>query len=161
MLDCSNSVHATYEDAYIHKHIAECLADDPSAVYHEKLNFVRNFKIAMIVLFWVICVLGIIPKTWPACRKNEYALSFLNCFSAGLFLAMAIVHMLPHSVGLYSVWTRKEGMEEAFPLPYLSFFCGFLMVLFIDRVLAGALGFQHTHDDEEMQKVMAQMEAKR
>ena len=62
---------------------------------------------------------------------------------------------------MYSVWSRKEGIEEAFPLPYLSFFCGFLMVLFIDRVLAGALGFQHTHDDEEMQKVMAQMEAKR
>ena len=156
---CADGVNHSYAESYVHKHIEACLEDDPSAVYHEKVDSVLTFKIIMIVLFLVICVIGIIPKAWPAFSRNEKALSFLNCFSAGLFLAMAICHMLPHAVGLYSVWVAKNEIDNAFPLPYVMFFTGFLLVLGIDRVLAKLLGFEHSHDEEKIKEVMANMEA--
>ncbi len=38
-------------------------------------------------------VFGLLPVFVPACRKNERCLSFLNAFSAGIFLSVAIIHM--------------------------------------------------------------------
>lgn len=105
LTDCSDiGAHGTYSEDYMHKHFAECLEDDPNAVMHEKLVNVRPFKIWMIIIFWVICLAGLIPKAWPACARNETALSLLNCFSAGLFLAMCLVHIMPEGVHLFDIY---------------------------------------------------------
>ena len=88
----------------MHKHFAECLEGDPNAVWFEKKTNVKNFKIAMIVVFWVICAAGLVPKAWKGCARSETTLSLLNCFSAGIFLAMALVHMMPEGAELFQVW---------------------------------------------------------
>ena len=45
------------------------------------------------------------------------------------------------------VLTKEAGAEEKkiFPLPYLLFFAGYCLVLFIDRVFAGHFGHLHGH----------------
>ena len=105
----------------------------------------------------VICVstFGILPKLFIRCRDNENALSFLNCFSAGLFMAMALVHMLPHAVDHYGMWGRKEKIERPFPVPYVCFFLGYIIILTIDRVIAKAyhLGHDHGKLDEQLNHV--------
>lgn len=39
-------------------------------------------------------VFGLLPIFVESCRKNERILSFLNAFSAGIFLSVAMIHML-------------------------------------------------------------------
>ena len=62
----------------------------------------------------------------------------MNCFSAGLFLGMALVHMMPEAVEIHAGWAASEGIERAFPLPYVTFFLGYCLILAVDRVGADA-----------------------
>jgi zinc transporter ZupT len=106
----------------------------------------------------------------------------MNSFAGGVFLAMAFIHILPESVEQYNEAMEEEEPAVAtgksasaataaekdhdheehgahiFPLPYLLFFVGYMMVLLIDRVLAGEHGHGHgghsgaehsEHDDHD------------
>ena len=62
---------------------------------------VDTFKWIMLVCM-ILCVgLGLIPKVWGKCRNSETALSLLNCFSAGIFLGMSLIHMMPEAAEIY------------------------------------------------------------
>ena len=109
--NCGESVgHTGYADSYIHKHSAACLEGDPNATMIEEeegVNIVR-FKIIIIIVFFICCMAGIIPKAWSGCAKREWALSLLNCFAAGMFVAMALMHLLPEAVELYGSWVAQK-----------------------------------------------------
>ena len=53
-----------------------------------------------------------------------------------MFLGMSLIHMMPESVEIYQTWAIKEGIERAFPLPYVMFFVGYFLILAVDRVAA-------------------------
>ena len=96
-----------------------------------------------------LCVgFGVLPKVWGTCNKNEVLLSLLNCFSAGIFLAMALIHILPESAEIYMLWAAVEGIEKPFPLPYVMFLIGYLLILLVDRVAAKA----HRAESESLNK---------
>ena len=59
--------------------------------------FTGAFKIFMILVMIVCAFLAYCPKNCKKCQQNENALSFLNCFASGIFLAMALVQMMPES----------------------------------------------------------------
>ena len=103
------------------------------------------FKIIIFFAMFFCCGFGILPKVWPTCNKSETALSLLNCFSAGLFLGMAIIHMFPEAVEIYQAWALEEGIERAFPLPYVGFYLGYLIILAVDRVAIKACNLDHGH----------------
>ena len=107
MIDCSKEHAQGFGDDYMHKHFAECLEDDPNAImFDEKKTDLKMFKIWMALLMLVICFTGLIPKAWKGCSRSENALSLLNCFSAGLFLGMALMHMMPEGVEIYDSWAK-------------------------------------------------------
>lgn len=145
----------------MHKHFAECLEDDPNAVMFEDPEGVnvKAFKIWMTILFLVLCVIGIIPKAWPTCSRNENVLSMLNCFSSGIFLAMALLHMMPEGAKMFDIWVAQEGIHDPFPLPYLCFMLGYLVVLLADKVVLRLFGIgldhhgKHTHVHSTEEKV--------
>ena len=98
-----------------------------------------------------LCVgFGVLPKVWGTCRNNDLLLSLLNCFSAGIFLAMSLIHIMPESAEIYMLWTAAEEIEKPFPLPYVMFFIGYLLILFVDRVAAKAYGAGHSHGAESL-----------
>ena len=97
---------------------------------------VETFKIIMMVCMFLCIGFGLLPKVCKVCRESKEALSMMNCFSAGLFLGMALVHMMPEAAEIYTGWAVTEGIERAFPLPYVTFFLGYVMILAIDRVIA-------------------------
>ena len=103
------------------------------------------FKIIMLVCMFLCVGFGVLPKVWGTCRNNDLLLSLLNCFSAGIFLAMSLIHILPESAEIYMLWTAAEEIEKPFPLPYVMFFIGYLLILFVDRVAAKAFGTGHSH----------------
>ena len=108
---------------------------------------VDTFKIIVLVCMIVCVAFGLIPKLWGKCRDSENTLSLLNCFSAGIFLGMSLIHMMPESNEIYLIWAKNEGIERAFPLPYVMFFVGYLLILAIDRVAARAYHAGHDHGD--------------
>jgi len=59
-------------------------------------------KLGFIVFIFIETILfGIIPQKWKSCRNNDYFLSIANCFSGGVFLAIAFVHIIPESTEVY------------------------------------------------------------
>ena len=100
---------------------------------------IRGFKIGMLFAIWLCSLSGILPKLVPAISKNHTILSFLNCFSAGIFLGMAMVHVIPEGVEIYEEWAKEKEIERPFPLAYVMIFAGYMIVLAVDRVIAGWL----------------------
>ena len=113
---------------------------------------VDTFKIIMLFCMIVCVGFGLIPKLWNACRNSENTLSMLNCFSAGIFLAMALIHMMPESAEIYLMWAVAEEIERPFPLPYVMFFVGYMLILAIDRVAARAYHMGHDHGKQDLSK---------
>lgn len=62
-----------------------------------KMNIV-SFKAGMTVLIWACCFFGVLPKLIPAIGNSPNALSFMNCFSGGIFIGMAFIHIIPEGV---------------------------------------------------------------
>jgi len=130
---------------------------------------VKTFKIIMLFVIWICALSGIIPKLVPALARSKITLSFLNCFSAGIFLGMALIHIIPEAVELYEEWAEMKKIEKPFPLDYVLIFVGYLIVLAVDRVISTWLlmltgkeseahiahshGTDHNHDhDDEKEK---------
>jgi zinc transporter ZupT len=131
------------------------------------LTTIMKLKIVMIVLLFFIVYLGLIPAYSKYFRSSKVFLSLMNSFAGGVFLAMAFIHILPESVEQYNDAMKEVEEEPAamaagnstasadahddheehgahvFPLPYLLFFVGYMMVLLIDRVFAGEHGHSH------------------
>ena len=107
-----------------------------------------HFKLIMIVVMVFVCGVGLLPIKVPAFRQNQAFLSYLNCFSAGIFLGMALLHMLPESAEIFAEWSQKRFLEHngadseeehrVYPFAYLVFFFGYLIILLFDRVVMNA-----------------------
>jgi zinc transporter 1/2/3 len=106
------------------------------------------FKIIMAIVLFCECYLGLLPMACGACTKNQLPLSFLNCFSAGIFLSMAMIHIIPESIGIYKTYACRAWpkTESPFPLPYLLVIVGYILILIIDRWLAASF---HISDSDE------------
>jgi zinc transporter ZupT len=66
-----------------------------------QIDTLMGLKIALIIILFLVCYLGLIPAYSNYCRNNKLTLSLMNCFAGGVFLSMAFVHILPESVELY------------------------------------------------------------
>lgn len=99
----------------------------------------KGFKIVMLFAIWLCSLSGVLPKVIPQLNSNPTFLSLLNCFSAGIFLGMALIHVIPEGIEIYEEWAEEKKIERPFPLAFVLIFVGYLMVLSIDRVLASWL----------------------
>ena len=96
---------------------------------------VKELKVIMIFVIFVVSLAGILPLKIKAINNSESGLSYLNCFSAGMFLAIALIHMMPESVSEYKDYTDENVTGEPFPLPFCCMFIGYLIVLLMDQVI--------------------------
>lgn len=68
-----------------------------------------TLKIVFIVLvFFIALVFGIVPAKVKRSGRNRTFMSLANAFSGGLFLAIALVHLLPHVANDYSEWVKEN-----------------------------------------------------
>jgi zinc transporter ZupT len=101
-----------------------------------------------------ISMAGILTYRLVIFRKNERGLSYLNCFSAGMFVSIGFIHMLPEAVEQYEEFVKERHWENAFPLPFCLMFAGYLLVLLVDRVIMHNLvdhGHHHHGTKEEVE----------
>lgn len=89
------------------------------------------------ILFLVISLFfGILPLKIPSFRTNPKLLSYSNCFAAGLFLAIGIIHILPEAVEAFEEKKDVQGEgADPFPWAYLITICSFSSILLIDKVI--------------------------
>ena len=107
-------------------------------------------KILWLFIMFAICYFGILPKAWPKCRDSQTFLSLLNAYAGGIFLAVAFMHIAPHSIHAFDRY-RTELEEKngplpegaPFPLPFVFLFAGYYLILFIDQVIAGKFHKQY------------------
>jgi len=65
------------------------------------METILALKYSMIAIMFLIIYIGLIPTFFNRCRKSETVLSLMNCFAGGVFIAMTLVHILPHAVEEY------------------------------------------------------------
>jgi len=118
---------------------------------------IQTFKIAFIFINLAVTYLGLLPRVIPECRNNESVLSVLNCFSAGIFLAMAVMHLFPGMTEAYNNWAIVEKVSNPFPTPYVVVFLGYISMVFIDRVLVSKW---HVHNTDDLVRLTKREAAK-
>jgi len=97
-------------------------------VFWWKLSFI-------FVVFFEAFLTGLIPTWSRSCRENPKILGIANAFAAGVFLAIALVHILPEEAGNWNEMMDAKGVDEPFPLPYVLLFAGYTLILIIDKVM--------------------------
>jgi zinc transporter ZupT len=95
--------HAHDDDAHGHSH-AE--GDDH---HHHGISSkqVQNIKTIFLILYLLITYLGILPYAISACRTSSKVLSFMNCFAAGVFISIALIHLLPEAAEQWDGWNAE------------------------------------------------------
>lgn len=86
---------------------------------------------------------SVIPTpTHTHTHHNHRWLSLLNCFSGGVFLAAGLVHLLPHC---QESQERIAHLVGDYPLYLVLITLGYMLVLFVERVLFDVHGSSHGH----------------
>lgn len=123
-------------------------------------------KIAFIVVIFLLAFgTGMIPIKCKGFKGNPLIIGIANAFSGGVFLAIALIHILPEVSESYHEWAhpdehdhpedehllRHGGDEEdkLFPLPNLLAFCGYAFILMVDKVMFDSHALIHGHDHGE------------
>jgi len=70
--------------------------------------------------------LGLIPVYVKSFKENPAVLGVANSFSGGVFLAIAMLHIMPE---------MDRSYDGEFPLPSFLLLCGYTLILAIDKVL--------------------------
>lgn len=91
------------------------------------------FKILIIILIVLIAQAGayLALKTKQS-RQSQLYLSLGNTFAAGIFLGAGLIHMLPDATEEFSTIVQSD-----FPFAAFIASLGFLLILFIEKVLIG------------------------
>lgn len=125
---------------------ADPTVNNPAAVFWFKIGFI-------ILSFAEGMISGMIPTWSSSCRESPKILGIANSFAGGVFLAIAFMHITPEMIEdwdtlPYNIDRVSEG-KNIFPLPELLIFCGYTIILIIDKVLFDTHAlFENDHEGD-------------
>lgn len=97
------------------------------------VNNVFWAKLIFIVVIWCEAFFSGCFPTWSqGCRENPKILGIANAFASGVFIAIALVHILPEEAEIWA--DMNPDADPLFPLPYFLMFVGYTIILVIDKV---------------------------
>jgi zinc transporter 1/2/3 len=108
----------------------------------------------IIVSFLEALLMGLIPLKSKSFKESPRLLGVANAFSGGVFLAIALMHIMPEQVNNYNeLWEENHPSSEdedndPFPMPFLLLVIGYTLILSIDKVIFDThdiLGDEHGH----------------
>ena len=72
--------------------------------------------------------------------RTQWALSLLNCFAGGVFLATTFLHLLPEvREGILDAIKTVYHVDTEIAIPEMIVFCGFFFIMFVEHVAMIAL----------------------
>ena len=96
------------------------MADSHGHESGSNIDTLMSLKISLIFILFFVCYLGLIPAYSKYCRGSKVTLSLMNCFSGGVFLSMAFIHILPEAVGQYNSAMTGKGDSHGHHLRLLQ-----------------------------------------
>jgi len=75
-----------------------------------RVDHAVGYKIWGMVTFFLVSMLGLIPIYIKQFKTNKQFISMMSCFSAGLFLAVGLMHILPSANNDFSLYL--ESLEH-------------------------------------------------
>lgn len=72
---------------------------DPDAEKPTSLLIIQCVFIPVVMLIAIVS--GVLPAKIQSCKQSQSFLGLANAFSGGLFLAIALIHILPEAVDGY------------------------------------------------------------
>ena len=126
--------------------------------------------IFIFVAFLESFFMGLLPIKVKKCKESPSILGIANAFAGGVFIAIALMHIMPEQISSYNSEICGDdpdgkGCEDGaakFPLPYLLVVVGYTVILVLDKVIFDAhsmlhgedeAGHMHSHDHKEILRV--------
>ena len=85
--------------------------------------------IFIIVAFFEALIMGLIPVKCKKFKDSPEVLGVANAFAGGVFIAIALMHIMPEQVESYA-----EVGNTDFPMPFFILVLGYTLILIIDKV---------------------------
>ena len=99
-------------------------------------NAVLVTKICFIIgSFLEALIAGMIPTFSSKCRESPKVLGIANAFAGGVFLAIALMHIMPEQIAAWNELKAEQGVDEPFPMAELLCLLGYTTILLIDKVM--------------------------
>ncbi|OMJ85455.1 hypothetical protein SteCoe_13215 [Stentor coeruleus] len=112
------------------------------------MNEILAIKIIFIFVMFVSAgIAGSIPIFSKTFHKNKKLISTGNCFAAGIFLIVGIVHLLRESQESF-----EEALKEEMPVGFVVALGGYTLILFIENILFGGHDHKISQEEKEMKK---------
>lgn len=92
--------------------------------------------IAIVVILIESLAFALFPILNKRFKENQKLMGFANAFSAGIFIAAGLLHVLPDSNEAYNDEMAKKGVKgDFFPWPNMSCILSFSLVFLVDKVM--------------------------
>lgn len=111
----------------------------------------------IIVSFFEALIMGLIPIKSKSFRESPRILGVANAFSGGVFLAIALMHIMPEQTESYAELADEGTIGPglgSFPLPFLLVVLGYTFILIIDKVLFDAHDILDGHGDHHTDPIV-------
>lgn len=105
-------------------------SDAKDEVYQEPESLFMYKFLTLIILFAVALTFALIPLKLSYFKTNLKLIGVANAFSAGIFLSVALVHLLPESTERFN-----DISGSNFPLSFFITILGYSLILFIEKIL--------------------------
>ena len=113
--------------------------------------------IFIFVAFAEAFLFGLLPVKVKSCRNSVTALGIANAFAGGVFIAIALLHIMPEQVESWGDtmcdrWIvdnpggDKDDCPDAYPLPFLLLVLGYTLILILDKVVFDSHALFHGDD---------------
>jgi zinc transporter 1/2/3 len=109
-------------------------------------------KIGSLVLILAVTLLfGYFPLFWKKCRSSTKFLGIANAFSGGIFMGIALFHLLPESNENFEKYFNEEENKASpfngLPNAYFVAFLCYSLILFIEKVAFDSHSLiEHDHE---------------
>merc|ERR1712228_949836 len=108
----------------------------------DDMKLIFNF-----LIFFEAFIMGMIPVCSKKFTESPKVLGIANSFSAGIFIAIALMHIMPEEAEKWEEYKKDNHIELGLPVPFLIMLSGYTLILLIDKVLFDTHGFEdHSHE---------------
>jgi zinc transporter ZupT len=100
-------------------------------------------------IFFEAYLSGIIPTHNRTCLESPKIMGIANSFAAGVFIAIAFLHIVPEQVETWTtIWSAKNDPNHVLPLPTILVVAGYTLILIIDKVMFDTRSLAYDHHDK-------------
>jgi len=109
--------------------------------------------IGIVVILLMAFGFGCIPFFSSSFRASVKLMGLSQAFSAGLFVAIALIHLLPEAAEGFTDYFADNNASDSvkkIPITYILVFFSFTLILFIEKVAFDSHSIiEHDHGDSE------------